>query len=106
LPEEPFELSKEAFRETSEPLTDIFEEENAVKIYVELPGEEEENIHLRTTQEGVEVKGENFYKMLRLRGRNLDKQMISSKYRNGVLEITIPRLTDFQGKLEWKKRQV
>jgi HSP20 family molecular chaperone IbpA len=106
LPKEPFELSKEAFKETREPLTDIFEEENAIKIYVELPGESEENIHLRATEEGVEVKSENFYKMIKLHGGNLDKQKMSSKYRNGVLEIAIPRVTRFQGKPFWKERQV
>lgn len=106
LPEEPFKLSKEASKEIREPLTDIFEEENAIKIYVEMPGEEEENIHLKATEDGVEVKGESFYKMIKLSANKLDKQKITSKYRNGVLEITIPRLTDSQRKPEWKERQV
>jgi HSP20 family molecular chaperone IbpA len=96
LPEKPFELSRDALKETREPLTDVFEQESSTKIYVELPGEEEKNIELRVKDGAIEVKSEHFYQTIDLRDRHLDKQKISSKYKNGVLEITVPKQTKFQ----------
>jgi len=106
LPERPFELSEDALKETREPLTDIFEEEDATKIYIELPGEEKEDIHLKVTEDGIEVKAKNFYKMIELPNRHSDKQKVSSKYKNGVLEITIPKQTRLQKKDSEKERLV
>jgi len=91
LPEKPFELPKNALKETREPLTDIFEEGNATKIYVELPGEEKEDVHLKATEDSIEIKAKNFYKMIELPNRRADKKAITSKYKNGVLEVTIPK---------------
>jgi len=99
LPEKPFELSKDASKETREPLTDVFEEESATKIYVELPGEEKEDIQLKVTENGIEVNAENFHKMIELPDRRLNKQGMALKYRNGVLEITVPKQTGL-----WKKK--
>ncbi len=93
LPERPFELSKEDFKGPREPLTDVFEEEEATKIYVELPGEEEQDIHLNFIEDSIEVKAESFYKIIELHDGNFDKQRMTSKYKNGVLEITIPKQT-------------
>ena len=90
-PEKPFELLKKAQDETREPLTDIFEEENATKIYVELPGEEKENIHLKVTNEGIEVKAKNFYKMIELPNKLVEQKPLPLEYKNGVLEITVPK---------------
>ena len=106
LPEKPFELSKDALKETREPLTDIFEEDKATKIYVELPGEEKEDIQLKVTEDGIEVKAENFCKMIKLHNRHLNKQEMSSKYRNGMLEITIPKQTRPWNKETGKERLV
>ena len=39
-PNKPFDLQKVASREEREPLVDLFEEDKALKIYVELPGVE------------------------------------------------------------------
>jgi HSP20 family molecular chaperone IbpA len=96
LPEKPFELSRSALKETREPLTDVFEEENSSKIYLELPGEEEKDIKLKITDETIEVKAKNFYKTIDMPCKHLDEQKISSKYKNGVLEITIPKRTKLQ----------
>lgn len=96
LPEKPFELSIDALKEPREPLTDVFEQENSTKIYVELPGEEEKNIELRIKDGALEVNAEHFYKIIELRDRHFDKQRVSSKYKNGVLEITIQKHTKFQ----------
>lgn len=89
LPENPFELSKSEAKDTREPLTDVFDEEGATKIYVELPGERKEDIRLRFIEDGLEVKAKNFYKILALSKSNLDTSSLTSECKNGVLKITI-----------------
>jgi len=91
VPRRPFEVQEGALRETREPLADIFEEEKVIKIYVEVPGEEKDDIQLNVTAGKVEVKAKNFYKMINLPTSNIDLEKTSSKYKNGVLEVTIPK---------------
>lgn len=106
LPEKPFELPKDTLKETREPLTDIFEEEDATKVYMELPGEEKEEIHLKVAEDTIEIKAKNFYKMIELPNKHIDKKTITSKYKNGVLEITIPKQTVIRKKDAEKERLV
>jgi HSP20 family molecular chaperone IbpA len=91
LPERPFEVSKAALQEMREPLVDIFNEGSAVKIYVELPGVEKEDIKLSFGKDCVEVRARNFYKTIELPNRRLCMNDVSTEYRNGVLEITLPK---------------
>ena len=91
MPKRPFEVPEKALKEIREPLTDVFEEDNAVKIYVELPGEEKDDVQLNTAEGKVEIKAKKFYKMIEVPTSNIDIEKISSKYRNGVLEVTIPK---------------
>lgn len=91
LPEKPFEIPQAAMKEMREPLVDIFEEEKAIKIYVELPGEEKEDIKLNTTEDKLEIKAKNFHKTVELPERHFAIETMSSEYKNGVLEITIPK---------------
>jgi len=90
-PQRPFEVQESALEETREPLADIFEEEKAIKIYVEVPGEEKDDIQLNVTAGNVEVKAKRFYRMIDLPTSNIDIEKASSKYKNGVLEVTIPK---------------
>lgn len=87
----PFKLPEAALKEIREPLTDVFEEDKTVKIYLELPGEEKDDIQLNVTEGKVEVKAKKFYKTIDIPTRNINIENISSKYKNGVLEITIPK---------------
>lgn len=89
IPQRPFRNS-ENINEVRKPLTDIFEEEKAVKIYVELLGEEKEDIRLNVKENKVEVKAKNFYKMIEVPG-NVETEKASAKYNNGVLTVTIPK---------------
>ena len=89
MPQRPFR-NPAALNETREQLIDIFEEEETVTIYLELPSEDKENIQLNVTKGKVEVKTKNFYKMIDIPG-NIDLTKASSKYNNSVLIITIPK---------------
>lgn len=91
MPKRPFKVPEKALKEIREPLTDVFEEDKVVKIYVELPGEEKDDIKLNFVEGKVEVKAKRFYKMIEVPTRNIDIEKVSSKYKNGVLEITVPK---------------
>jgi len=90
-PQRPFEVSDSTLKETSEPLTDIFEDEKTVRIYFEVRGENKNDIQLNVTADKVEVKAKNFYRVVNLPARTIDLEKASSKYKNGVLEVTIPK---------------
>ncbi len=96
LPENPFEIQKDALKETREPLVDIFEDENAIRIYVELPGEEEDHIKLGFAGDRLEIKAKNFHKLVELPKRLLAIESMSSEYRNGVLSIRISKRKDLR----------
>ena len=90
-PKRPFEITEGNLKETREPLTDVFEEDKTVKIYVELPGEDKDDIQLNVTAGKVEIKAKNFYSMVDLPTSNVSLEKAASKYKNGVLEVTIPK---------------
>jgi HSP20 family molecular chaperone IbpA len=91
MPKRPFEVPEKALKEIREPLTDVFEEDKTVKIYVELPGEEKDDIRLNVTEGKAEVKAKKFYKIIEIPTSNVDVEKASSQYKNGVLEVTIPK---------------
>ena len=90
-PQRPFGTPESTSKETSEPLTDIFEDEKTIKIYFEVRGVDKSDIQLNVTADKVEVKAKNFYKTINLPTSNIDLEKASSKYKNGVLEVTIPK---------------
>lgn len=79
---------------TREPLTDIIEEEDKVRIIVELPGVEKEDIHLHATDETLDIEVDTphrkFSKHLEL-PCGVDPESAKATYKNGVLEITLNR---------------
>ena len=89
--DKPFKLPTQVTDELREPLTDVFQDKDCVKIYVELPGVEKEDIQLNIKDGQVEVKAKNFHKTIELPTKDLESEKTSSKYKNGVLEVTIPK---------------
>jgi HSP20 family protein len=88
---EPLTFPKPALDETREPLTDTFEEEDHVKLYVELPGVEKDDIQFNITDTQAEIKAENFYKIIALPTNNIEFDKAKANYKNGVLEVIIPK---------------
>lgn len=91
LPERPLGLPKAAFKEMREPLVDIFEEGNTVKVYAELPGVEKEDIKLNFGNCYIDVRARNFHKTIDLPHVEASTDAVSTEYKNGVLQITIPK---------------
>ena len=88
---EPLRFPKHALDETREPLTDTFEDKEHVKLYVELPGVEKDDIQLNITDTQAEIKAKNFCKTIDLPTKNIEFDKATANYKNGVLEVIIPK---------------
>ncbi|UCB60298.1 MAG: Hsp20/alpha crystallin family protein [Candidatus Bathyarchaeota archaeon] len=89
---DPLQTAKRALVEQRQPLTDVFVEDEKVKIYMELPGVDKSDIKLDVTDELVEVKAKNFTKTVEMPTGNVDFTQTTATYKNGVLEVTIPKI--------------
>lgn len=87
----PFEVPEKALEEMTEGLTDVFDNEDTMEIYVELPGIEKGDVKVRARNGSVEVKAKNFRKVIQLPTKEIVGQAAASEYKNGVLRIVIPK---------------
>jgi HSP20 family protein len=104
------------------PSADVFEKEGALVVKTELPGVNKDDISV-TVENGdlvikgerkseEEVKEENFYRMERFSGtfyrrfplpEGVDESQIGAEYKDGVLEVRVPRPTGVEEAPEAKK---
>ncbi len=81
-------------REQREPLVDVLETDGEVKVIAELPGVEKENIKLHGTEKtftiSVDTPQRKYYKEVAT-PTEIDPKQAKSAYRNGVLEVTVPK---------------
>ncbi|MFQ6124485.1 MAG: archaeal heat shock protein Hsp20 [Candidatus Heimdallarchaeota archaeon] len=78
--------------ESREPLIDIIEGPNELKIIVELPGVRKEDIKLKTTDRMMQIKagkGEYMYQKKLTLPYEVQPETAKAQYNNGVLEVTI-----------------
>ena len=77
-----------------EPLTDVIEEPELIRIIVELPGVRKEGIDLRVNEASVDVdvdeEGRRYSKRVPL-PTGIDPSTARANYNNGVLEVTAKR---------------
>jgi len=90
---EPLTVPREELDEVREPLVDVFEDKDAVKLYVELPGVEKDDIQLNVADGNAEIKAKSFYKQIAMPTRDMEFDKVSASYKNGVLQVTIPKKT-------------
>ncbi len=80
-------------KEEREPLVDIVTSDNEVRIIAELPGVQKEDINLTLSQGklviSVETESRKYYKEVEL-PNNVDAEKATSRYNNGILEVTLP----------------
>jgi HSP20 family protein len=84
-------LPKQISEEVREPLTDVFQDKDNIKLYVELLGVEKTDIKLNITRGRAEIKAKNFYKTIDLPTSDIEADKAKTNYKNGVLEVTIPK---------------
>ncbi len=85
---------KKGVREEREPLVDVIEEKQHIKVIAELPGISKEQINLKVGEENLEIKVENperkYYKSVKLPA-SVKSMSAKASYKNGVLEIILER---------------
>ncbi|MDI9609474.1 MAG: Hsp20/alpha crystallin family protein [Candidatus Verstraetearchaeota archaeon] len=81
-----------SLKEEREPLVDIIEGENDVRVVAELPGVEKEDIKLYATENTITIdvsgKERSYYKELEL-PVEVDPSNSKSNYKNGILEVIL-----------------
>ena len=83
-------------REEVEPLVDVFEEPDIVKVCAEIPGVNKEDIRLRLTDDNkliisVDTSSKKYYKEVELPAR-VNPERAKATYRNGVLEVVLEKV--------------
>lgn len=77
-----------------EPLIDVIESENDVKVIAEIPGVEKNEIKLKTTEEELEVRVDNkerkYSKEVALPCK-VKPETAEASYKNGILEVRIEK---------------
>lgn len=83
-----------AVKEEREPLIDVMSTGNEIKVVAELPGVEKEDIKLHGTERTltilVDTAQRKYYKEVEL-PVTVDPKTARSKYKNGVLEVTLTK---------------
>lgn len=78
-----------------EPFTDIMEEQDKLRIILEIPGVEKGDIKVDVSEAELTVKAERgdrrYEKRVPLPG-DVDTTRVKAKYNNGILEVVIPRV--------------
>jgi HSP20 family protein len=81
-------------KEEREPLVDVIETENEIRVVAELPGVEKTDIKLHGTEDSLEISVDTehykYYKEVQLPAKVRVKEA-KSTYKNGVLEVVLPK---------------
>jgi HSP20 family protein len=84
-------------KEEREPLVDIISVDGEIKVIVELPGVEKEDIKLRGTEDkltiSVEAPERKYFKEIEMPTK-IEPKKAKTSYKNGVLEVTVPKIEE------------
>lgn len=80
--------------EAIEPFTDVIEEEDVVKVIMDLPGVEKSDIDVEASETELRVRAERgdrkYFKVVRLPAK-VKPETAKAQYKNGVLTITLEK---------------
>ena len=99
LKPEAFGISKPSLRvkEEREPLVDVISTDTEIQIIAELPGVEKEDIKLHGTEDAltisVDMPKRKYFKEVQMPAK-IDPKKAKTTYKNGVLEVTIPKIKE------------
>jgi HSP20 family protein len=81
-------------KEKREPLADVMTEDDEIRVLIELPGVDKKDIKLSGTETmltiSVDTAERKYFKEVELPAK-VEIKKATSKYKNGVLDITIPK---------------
>jgi HSP20 family protein len=84
-------------KEEREPLVDIVDTDGEIKVIVELPGVEKEDIKLSGTENkltiSVEAPERKYFKEIKVPAK-IDPKKAKTSYKNGVLEVTLAKIEE------------
>lgn len=88
------------FREAIEPFTDVIEEEDKIRIIMDIPGVEKDDINIEATENEVKVSAERddrkYYKVVSLPDA-VKPESAKASYKNGVLTIIFEKVKKSKG---------
>ncbi len=89
--------------EEREPLVDVLDEGDKVRVVAEMPGVEKDKIKLTVRDRTLVIRASNehrkYYKEVELPAE-VDIKKAKATYRNGVLEVVIPKVRKGEGEYE------
>ena len=92
---------KPVFSDEREPITDVIEEAKTVAVTVEMPGIEKKDIDLRVTEAELEINVDTelrkYHKLIKL-PKPVKPPTTKATYKNGVLDVTIEKITPSETK--------
>jgi len=77
-----------------EPITDVFDEKEEVRVYAEMPGVDQENIQLDLKGDILDIlaqSGDRKYHKEVLLPAKVKTETLTSSYKNGILEVKIKK---------------
>lgn len=84
-------------KEEREPLVDVISTNGEIKVVVELPGVEKKDIKLHGTEDNltitVDTTENKYFKEIKLPAKVKPKEA-KTNYKNGVLEVTLPKVEE------------
>ena len=84
-------------KEEREPLIDVISTDGEIKVVAELPGVEKEDIKLRGTEDAltisVDTPNRRYFKEVEMPAK-IDPKKAKTSYKNGVLDVTIPKIKE------------
>jgi len=86
--------------EAREPLVDVYEEEEVIKVVAEVPGVEKDDINLNASERkliiSVDTPQRKYYKEVDLPAE-VDPKSTKASYKNGVLEVVLKKVGGGKG---------
>ena len=87
-------ITRPVISETIEPFTDILEEDDKIKVIIDMPGVEKEDIKVEATEKTITVSAERgerkYYRKIDL-PKEVIPETARAQYKNGVLTITLEK---------------
>ena len=84
-------------KEEREPLVDVINTNGEIKVIVELPGVEKDDIKLQGTENtltiSVDTSERRYFKEIEM-PEKIEPKKAKTSYKNGVLEVTVPKIKE------------